>query len=52
MKQVLVLGAGLSTSYLVAQLLEDAERQDWFVTKLLQGKPSVTTRGVRLYVST
>ncbi len=32
MKQVLVLGAGLSTSYLVAQLLEDAERQDWFVT--------------------
>ena len=32
MKQVLVLGAGLSASYLVAQLLEDAERQDWFVT--------------------
>jgi len=32
MKQVLVLGAGLSASYLVAQLLEDAQRQDWFVT--------------------
>ena len=32
MKQVLVLGAGLSASYLLEQLLEDAEREDWFVT--------------------
>ncbi len=32
MKQLLVLGAGQSASYLVAQLLEDAEREDWFVT--------------------
>ena len=32
MKQLLVLGAGQSASYLVAQLLADAEREDWFVT--------------------
>ena len=32
MKQILVLGAGQSASYLLAQLLEDAEREDWFVT--------------------
>jgi len=31
-KQLLVLGAGLSASYLVQQLLEDAESEDWFVT--------------------
>jgi len=30
--QLLVLGAGHSASYLVARLLEDAEREDWFVT--------------------
>ena len=32
MKQLLVLGAGQSASYLLAQLLEDAERENWFVT--------------------
>ena len=32
MKKLLVLGAGLSATYLVEQLLEDAEREDWFVT--------------------
>ena len=32
MKQLLVLGAGQSASFLVAQLLEDAESEDWFVT--------------------
>ena len=32
MKQLLVLGAGQSTSYLVGKLLEDAEHEDWFVT--------------------
>jgi len=31
-KQILILGAGLSASYLIEQLLEDAEREDWFVT--------------------
>jgi len=31
-KQLLVLGAGQSASYLVGKLLEDAEREDWFVT--------------------
>ena len=32
MKQILVLGAGQSASFLIAQLLEDAESEDWFVT--------------------
>ena len=32
MKQLLVLGAGHSASYLLEALLEDAEREDWFVT--------------------
>jgi len=32
MRQLLVLGAGLSASYLVEHLLNDAEREDWFVT--------------------
>ena len=32
MKRILVLGAGQSASYLLAQLLEDSEREDWFVT--------------------
>ena len=32
MKQLLVLGAGQSASYLLRKLLEDAEREDWFVT--------------------
>ena len=32
MKQILVLGAGQSASFLVARLLEDTEREDWFVT--------------------
>ena len=32
MKQLLVLGAGQSASFLVEALLEDAEREDWFVT--------------------
>jgi saccharopine dehydrogenase-like NADP-dependent oxidoreductase len=31
-KQILVLGAGQSASFLVARLLEDGEREDWFVT--------------------
>jgi len=32
MKHVLVLGAGQSAPYLIAQLLEDAEVHDWFIT--------------------
>ncbi len=32
MKQVLVLGAGQSTSYLIAHLLDRAQEHDWFVT--------------------
>lgn len=32
MKHVLVLGAGQSAPFLIAQLLNDAERHDWFVT--------------------
>ncbi len=32
MKQVLVLGAGKSAPYLIATLLEMAEKHDWFVT--------------------
>ena len=32
MRQILVLGAGKSASFLIKQLLEDAEREDWFVT--------------------
>jgi saccharopine dehydrogenase (NADP+, L-glutamate forming) len=31
-KQLLVLGVGQSASYLVRELLDDAEREDWFVT--------------------
>jgi len=31
-RQILVLGAGKSASFLIKQLLEDAEREDWFVT--------------------
>ena len=31
-KQILVLGAGQSAAFLVARLLEDSEREDWFVT--------------------
>jgi saccharopine dehydrogenase-like NADP-dependent oxidoreductase len=30
-KRILVLGAGQSTSFLIAQLLEDAAAEDWFV---------------------
>ncbi len=32
MKQVLVLGAGKSSPYLISQLLEMADEHDWFVT--------------------
>ena len=32
MKQLLVLGAGQSASYLLEQLFEDAEAEGWFVT--------------------
>ena len=32
MKQILVIGAGQSAPYLIANLLEHAEREDWFVT--------------------
>lgn len=32
MRQILVLGAGQSTTFLVARLLEEAGREDWFVT--------------------
>jgi saccharopine dehydrogenase (NADP+, L-glutamate forming) len=31
-KQILVIGAGQSSPYLIANLLEHAEREDWFVT--------------------
>jgi len=32
MRQILVLGAGKSATYLIHRLLEDAEKFDWFVT--------------------
>jgi len=32
LKQILVIGAGQSAPYLIANLLENAEREDWFVT--------------------
>ena len=32
MKQILVIGAGQSAPYLIANLLENAEKEDWFVT--------------------
>jgi saccharopine dehydrogenase (NADP+, L-glutamate forming) len=31
-KQILVIGAGQSAPYLIANLLDQAEREDWFVT--------------------
>ena len=32
MKRILVLGAGQSTGFLIAQLLEESEQENWFVT--------------------
>ena len=32
MRQILVLGAGQSATFLVARLLEEAENENWFVT--------------------
>ena len=32
MKRILVLGAGASAPFLIHQLLQDAQRHDWFVT--------------------
>ncbi len=32
MKQILVLGAGLSAPYMISYLLQEAEKHDWFVT--------------------
>ncbi len=32
MKHIVVLGAGKSTSYLIANLLQNAQAEDWFVT--------------------
>ncbi len=32
MKQILILGAGLSAPYMISYLLKEAEKNDWFVT--------------------
>ncbi len=46
MKQILVLGAGLSSSYLISYLLERAEENNWFVT-VAEKKIELAKRAVR-----
>ncbi len=51
MKQILVLGAGKSSPYLISYLLEQAEQNDWFVTiadmdlELAKSRLGESTRG-------